>query len=322
MTVADRERRIVDYDADGYDYRGFWQGRDYEHWAEAHVLRRLVATLGRPQWLVDFGGGFGRNAVHYLDRVDHAVIVDYSVTNLERASELYRTEIEDGRLFLVRADINRLPFIDAAFDSAIVVRVLHHLPTVSQTLAEMSRVIGRQWIIDVPIKHHLLGRARAAMHREWSDVASAEPHITGDSRYPFYNFQLRAIRERLGALSWDTDLAASVNNFRRWDRSLPRPAVATLRPLVYSLERVAQTVGRGWWGPSQFLVAHRRPALVAHLQPAVVALESSVDGVFARRMRCPHDGAMLRWTPSDAGCADCGTTYLKRGAFWDMTRPS
>ncbi|MFD0599971.1 hypothetical protein ACFQZ4_52925 [Catellatospora coxensis] len=39
---------VIDYDANGYDYREYWSGRDYELWAEQRVLRRLVPKLGRP----------------------------------------------------------------------------------------------------------------------------------------------------------------------------------------------------------------------------------------------------------------------------------
>ena len=67
---------VADYDSNDYDYRTYWDGRDYERWAEEHVLARLVPRLGTPDWLVDFGGGYGRNARHYRDRARHYVIAD------------------------------------------------------------------------------------------------------------------------------------------------------------------------------------------------------------------------------------------------------
>ena len=249
---------VIDYDRGGYDYRGFWAGRDYEWWAERRVLRRLVAQLGRPRWLVDFGGGFGRNLEHYRDRAERAVIVDYSFENLRRTAEEHRPEMAAGRLLLVRADLNRLPFRDQAFDAALIVRVLHHLPDVDRALGEMGRVVHDRWILDVPIKHHLLARARALRHGDRADLKSTAPRVSGSSDFPFSTFQLGAVRERLSALGFDTTLAASVNNFRRWDRKLPAPMLRALRPVVYGLELAAQRAGRGWWGPSQFVVARRR----------------------------------------------------------------
>src|SRR4051794_6097233 len=116
MTV----QRIADYDSGGYDYRTYFQHRDYERWAEDRVLRRLVPALGRPAWLADFGGGFGRNAVHYRRRAQRYVIVDYSTTNLANAARGLAGDVADGRAFLVRADLNRLPFVTGAFDAAVV----------------------------------------------------------------------------------------------------------------------------------------------------------------------------------------------------------
>ncbi len=68
---------VADYDEDDYDYRNFWRGRDYEQWAETHLLEHLLERIEQADWLVDLGGGFGRNAVHYHQRANHAVIVDY-----------------------------------------------------------------------------------------------------------------------------------------------------------------------------------------------------------------------------------------------------
>jgi hypothetical protein len=43
--------------------------------------------------------------MHYCDRSERAVLVDYSLGNLMRAASTYAKEIEGGRLFLIRADL-------------------------------------------------------------------------------------------------------------------------------------------------------------------------------------------------------------------------
>src|SRR5947209_5948358 len=156
---------VMNYDSDNYDYRMFWKGRDYEQWAEARVLSRLLERVGHPEWLVDLGGGFGRNAIHYHQRVAHAVIVDYSLGNLEHAAaSLPERELASGHIFLLRADLYHLPFVDAAFDVGLMVRVLHHLSAVDDALVEIGRVLQRQWILDIPIKHHALACVRGLFH--------------------------------------------------------------------------------------------------------------------------------------------------------------
>src|ERR1700712_117015 len=127
---------ITDCDQNDYDYRSYWDGRDYEAWAEDRALEHMVPMLGRPDWMVDFGAGFGRNAKHYRSRARRYVLVDYSTTNLRNAARELSDDVGAGRAFLIRADLNRLPFVDAAFDSAMVVRVLHHLPEMDAALVE------------------------------------------------------------------------------------------------------------------------------------------------------------------------------------------
>ena len=317
MNTTERKPAIVDYDTGGYDYRGFWQGKDYEHWSETRALRAAIRHLGRPRWLVDFGGGFGRNAAHYRDRVDHSVLVDYSRTNLTRAAQLHGDDIAAGRMFLVRADLNQLPFVDAAFDSAIVVRVLHHLPDLNRTLAEMGRTIGRSWILDVPIKHHALGMVRATMKRDLKSLRNDVPRQTGSTEFPFFNFNLNTVRETLHSEHWDTTLLASVNNFRRWDRRLPGAAVKGLSPLVHVLERSMQGVGKGWWGPSQFVLALRQSPSDPSLQ-GLDELGEQTHAEFARRMTCPSCRQPLQWSTDSAHCASCGRDFKNNGAYWNF----
>src|SRR4051794_23964093 len=221
MTTA-----IADYDSDSYDYRTYWRGRGYEYLAEDRALRRLVPALGHPRWLVDLGGGFGRNVARYRDRTDRYVLVDYSANNLVTAGRALAGDMAAGRAYLVRADLNALPFADTAFDAGMVVRVLHHLPDLTAALAEMSRVIGGRWLLDVPIKHHALGLLRAAVHGDWPAVRGPAPVARGT----FWNFQLAAVRELLAGNGFRTGVVASVNNLRRWDRRLPAGVVRALQP--------------------------------------------------------------------------------------------
>jgi SAM-dependent methyltransferase len=245
------------------------------------------------------------------------VRVDYSGNNLTHAGELHAADIAAGRVHLVRASVTALPFVDGAFDAAMVIRVLHHLGDVEQALREMGRTINGNWLVDVPIKHHALGRLRSAVRLQSREMRSPEPIIRGSSEHPFRAYRLPVIRQRLNETDWDSDLVASVNNFRRWDQALPRPVVATLRPLVQTLEIVAQSTGRGWWGPSQFLVAKRRSAVQTRLGPVPVGLSHSMAEL-ARRVVCPACRCVLTWAPDRAHCVACDRTYLRQKSFWDF----
>lgn len=297
----------IDYDANDYDYQDYWNGRDYEQWSEDRVLRRLVPRLAPSPWIVDFGGAYGRNAQYYLPLAQHAVIIDYSATNLKNAAKRHAAAVADGKLSLVRCDLNAVPFADAAFDGAIVVRVLHHLPDIDHALAEMGRCVRSKWLVDVPIKHHLLGIVRGAARGELGEVRNAEPLVTGDSDEKYFNFQLDAVRRRLGQLGWNTTLGASANNFRRWESGLPEPMVNAMRPLVQGMEAATQTLGKGWLGPSQFVLATRQTP------PAFGDREGLSD-----RLRCPGCTGPLAWTEDSAACTGCSRTFPRTGPFWDF----
>jgi ubiquinone/menaquinone biosynthesis C-methylase UbiE len=308
---------VIDYDRGGYDYRDYWKRRHYEDWAESRVLTRVMEEFGYPQWFADFGGGFGRNAAHYRHRANHSVIFDYSAGNLTRAGELLAPDVAAGRLHLVRGTITALPFVDGAFEAAMVVRVLHHLPDADQTLTEMGRTIQKSWLLDVPIKHHALGRLRSLLCGRRREMSSPEPLVRGSTEHPFRAYRLPVIRQRLNDSGWRSDLVASVNNFRRWDQNCPRPFVAALLPFVQAMEIAVQRTGRGWWGPSQFLVATRQRAARPRLMPTPGAVSPNVAEL-ARRMVCPACRGGLGWAQDQARCARCRRTYRRKRAFWDF----
>lgn len=310
------EAKVVDYDS-GYNYESFWDSRGYEEWAETHALQRLAPQLGHNHWLADFGGGFGRNAIHYPLLADRAILIDYSVVNLSAAATRLEEEIGAGHVHLVRADLSAMPLVDAAVDSAIVIRVLHHLVNLDSALAEMARVVGRRWLLDIPIKHHALGRLRSALRRQSAQMSTPEPLLTGSTEFPFHTYHLPTVRHRLDELGWNTRVVASVNNFRRWDQLLPKAVVRTLRPAVYSLEVAAQRLGRQWWGPSQFVVAWRRRAVTPRLGQPVTGVSPHLAEL-AQRLQCPRCRQSLTWTEAAATCTACARTYPKRNGFWDF----
>ncbi|MDT5041185.1 MAG: hypothetical protein QOE51_2170 [Actinoplanes sp.] len=307
--------QIIDYDADGYDYRQYWDGRDYERRAESHALARLVPRLGHAEWLVDLGGGFGRNAEHYRNQVDNYVIVDFSQTNLANAAELLADDVAAGRAFLVRADLSRLPFIDAAFDAGMIVRVMHHLPDLDGTLPEMGRVIAERWLLDVPIKHHMLALLRGAAQGDLTGQYSAAPRAMGTTADPFWNFRLAEVRRMLQDCGWQSDKVASVNNLRRWDQRLPRPLAQALTPAAHVVEVAAQRAGRGWWGPSQFVLAQRDPSSPVIRQPRPITSQAPA---VASRMVCPACGNTLQWTSHEASCTACDQRYTQTDGVWNF----
>ena len=309
---------VINYDNDGFDYRHFWDGRDYEHWAEARVLRKLLQRTPPVAWMADLGGGFGRNIPHYLSHAQHVVLVDYSWTNLTNAEQTLLPDGPNDKIFLIRGNIYHMPFRDGAFEMASTVRVIHHLSAIDAALAEMSRTISEHWILDVPIKNHLLARARATFTGKAKDLNSTAPNAIGTTAEPFYNFNLGAIRQTLRGEGWTPELVASVANFRRWERVVPGALRGAARPLVYGMERVVQRTGRGWWGPSQFLWLTRQTALAPTPEATIASALPAPWNVLAPKLFCPSCHGSLEWTADAATCAACDKTFSRKGAIWDF----
>ena len=197
----------------------------------------------------------------------------------------------------------------------MVVRVLHHLAHIDDALDEMGRVVADRWLLDVPIKHHALAVLRSIVRARRYDLQGPDPLATGTTGDRFWNFQLDAVRQVLSRSGWHSQVMASVNNLRRWDRGrLPGPVTRALQPAARLVEAAAQLVGRGWWGPNQFVLAERRRPLFAATRPVP-------DGApaIAGRMARPACRGDLSWTPDLARCGDCDGRYPRIGGFWDFT---
>jgi len=208
--------------------------------------------------------------------------------------------------------------VDSAFDAAMTIRVLHHLAEIDLAVGEMLRTVRRRALFDVPIKHHLLARARAAASKtKRAEIAGREPIQVGQTDEKFWTFQLDAIRSTMSRSGFDTKVAASVNNFRRWDQHIPPSAVRLLTPPMRGLERAAQRTGRGWWGPNQFVIATRRVPQPAALVDAPHGIDGYVAQL-ARRMQCPSCAGVLSWTTDLATCAACESRFERRAAYWNF----
>ena len=123
---------ICDYE--GSDYQAsFWDkgGRQYEDRTEAIALQRLLPKSGR--LLLELGAGAGRNTPRYRG-FDRIVLLDYSRTQLEQARQ--RLGKSDNYVY-VAADVYRLPFIDGLFDTATMIRVLHHMADAPKALEQL-----------------------------------------------------------------------------------------------------------------------------------------------------------------------------------------
>jgi len=136
---------------------------DY-HAAYADELRAMIAGLpiAPGDRLLDLACGDGVYAGWLAGRVGPSGMicaVDLLPAFLERAREETRKCPFGRRIHLVNADVERLPFPDAAFDLAWCAQSLYSLPDPVAALKKMGRVVrdgGTVAVLENDTMHHIL----------------------------------------------------------------------------------------------------------------------------------------------------------------------
>ncbi len=154
---------VCDYEGSDYQQR-FWEqgGRAYEDRAEALALRRLLPPGG--ERLLEVGAGAGRNTPRYQG-YRQVVLLDYSRTMLAQARQRLG---ESDRYLYVAGDAYALPFAPGRFDTATMIRVLHHMADPLAALRQVRAVLetGGAFILEFPNKRHWKAIARWLLRRQ------------------------------------------------------------------------------------------------------------------------------------------------------------
>ncbi len=136
----------------------FWRGRDYEDRAERIALAKLLPPSRGRRRLVEIGAGFGRLAEFYAG-YEHVILLDYARSMLQQAREQIASRPSPlaPRFTFVAADLYNLPLADSALDTAVTVRVLHHVADIPRAFAEIARVVRPQgtYVLEYANKRHL-----------------------------------------------------------------------------------------------------------------------------------------------------------------------
>jgi SAM-dependent methyltransferase len=110
------------------------------------------------QRVLDMGAGGGRHSFALLRKGARVVALDYAMSEMESANEMFAAMREAGEVpadaeaAAVRGDAYRLPFPDASFDLIIAAEVLEHLHDDGRAYAELARVLkpGGRIAVTVP----------------------------------------------------------------------------------------------------------------------------------------------------------------------------
>jgi SAM-dependent methyltransferase len=289
--------RFCDYE--GSDYRtAFWEGRgrEYEDLAERIALRKLLPASGGR--IIDIGGGFGRT-VDLYSAYREIVLMDHSMSQLLDA----RSRLGEQGITYVAANVYDMPFQEGAFDTAVTVRVLHHLSDVPAALHAIHGILqpGAAFVMEYANKRHIKAVLRYAVGLQKHSPFDHQPWEFAELNFDFHPTYMEQQLESAG-FSIEHQLATSCFRIGLLKRLVPAHLLATLDGWLQ------QPLSPLKWTPSMFLRARRTGA------PA----PTSATSLFY----CPKCGGTALQTRSDAlQCASCGSLWSTEQGIYDFRRP-
>jgi ubiquinone/menaquinone biosynthesis C-methylase UbiE len=103
------------------------------------MLEAIPFRSFRGKRLLEVGSGSGIDSAEFARNGAEVISLDFTKTGTDATRD---TLNEAGVVpDVVRADARRLPFRDAAFEGVYSFGVLHHIPSVSSAVGEISRVM-------------------------------------------------------------------------------------------------------------------------------------------------------------------------------------
>lgn len=280
----DQEPRICSYENSSYR-TDFWegQGREYEDLAERIALRRMLPEKGSR--LLDIGAGFGRLSEFY-ERYEQVVLLDYSQSLLRQAQERLG---RDGKFVYVAASFYSMPFARNAFDTAMMIRVMHHVEDVPALLEQVSGALAGEgcYVLEFASKRHLKAILRYALRRQTWSPFDQEPYEFVEMNYDFHPTWMR---ERLSEAMFHVKRQRTLSHFR-----IPLLKQVVPARLLATMDGICQPTGE-WWQltPSIFV------------QCAVEKSASRNHRLF-RCLNCGHED--LGETREAMTCRSCGGNW-------------
>jgi SAM-dependent methyltransferase len=251
------QKTIDYYDHPDFDYRSFWENRQYEDQAEKTALAKLFSLIKnkKAKSLIDIGAGFGRLTPIYAPLFKNCLLVEPSEKLLAEAKRINKAY---DNLAFKESYVEKLPVENESFEAVLMVRVAHHLENLEDMIEEVHRVLKPNgfFIMEYANKKHLKNFFEAFLKHDWQDFADHGPEKikTRPASFPFFNYHPNQIRTLLLGHDFAILKRLSVSNFRS-------PLLKKILPvkLLLFLEKMISPIASYYrWGPSIFVLSQKK----------------------------------------------------------------
>lgn len=285
---------VCDYEVATYR-KSFWenQRREFEDGSEHAALQSLLPRGNR---IIDLGAGFGRMADLYQD-YKQVVLLDYSLNHLEDA----RAHYGDEKFVYVAADIYHLPFAPAYFDTAVMIRTLHHMDTPQAAIQQVRQILHQRgwYIVEFTNKRSLKTIAQWVLSKGKRDNPFSQDTVKYDELY--FGFHPTFVRNLLGEANFAPRQRLAVSYFR----VKPLKRVIPTETLIKMDSMLHGTGGVTVLSPSVFIKSQ------------AIGPDPNEQG--NSMWRCPSCGNLeLDTTPKALICTQCDSHWEIKNGIYDF----
>lgn len=211
-----KENNVDQYNICNYsdtDYMSFWKSHDrkYEDNVERMALRRLIANISGT--CLEIGAGYGRLVNEYARFCSEVLLIDYAPNMLDQARlRVEQMGLENVRC--MRANLYDLSQLDKKYNTAVCIRVMHHVENVSDFFKQVNLSLEENgtFILEYANKKNLVEILRYLFKRPNIKPFDYLPSKRGDDVY--YNFHPDYIRDMLNLNGFIIEEELSVSFFR------------------------------------------------------------------------------------------------------------
>jgi ubiquinone/menaquinone biosynthesis C-methylase UbiE len=304
--------KISNYDEFDYDYKSYWESRDYEDRAEKLVLERYLAGIKTPFFL-DIGGSFGRNLEAYCPLCETPIILDYSIKTLQKNKASIKKKCPKTEL--LAANAYYLPFKEEAIGASMMIRVLHHIENQKGLFEEIDRVTkkGGFFILEYANKIHLKARLKWLIKGKFHNFSTSPYQQPSQGNFEgategedaiFLNYHPRFIKKLLEKNGFKVLKSTNCSFFRIGILKRFVPIA-----ILMFFEKLSQTF---------FSWKNIAPSIIVKAKKETEGIEKKEYKNFEEILCCPKCKGDLKIEKNKALCKQCNKIYKQEDGIWDF----